>query len=82
MEFAINTHVTAPEVAEESVWFKSTYSNDQGGSCVEIAALTSQVGIRDSKNSSGPTLVVPVAAWGSFLGFVLSQSARLDAASC
>ena len=70
MEVAINTHITAPDVAEETAWFKSSYSNDTGGSCVEIAKLTSQVGIRDSKDKTGPALVVPTTAWSSFVGLV------------
>ncbi|WP_328665329.1 DUF397 domain-containing protein [Streptomyces sp. NBC_00322] len=57
-------------MAEESAWFKSSYSNDTGGACVEIANLTSQVGIRDSKNKKGPALVVPTGAWSSFIGLV------------
>ncbi|MGW6317562.1 DUF397 domain-containing protein [Streptomyces sp. NPDC055099] len=63
----------SPDVAPESAWFKSSYSNDSGGSCVEIAELDSQVGIRDSKVKSGPALVVPAAAWSSFVELVRSQ---------
>ncbi|MEW2634672.1 DUF397 domain-containing protein [Streptomyces sp. NPDC048389] len=59
----------APDVAEESAWFKSSYSNDSGGSCVEIADLTAQVGIRDSKDKQGPALVVPAGAWTSFVAY-------------
>ncbi|MER5563752.1 DUF397 domain-containing protein [Streptomyces sp. NPDC002506] len=65
----MNTHLTAPEVAPEEAWYKSSYSSDQGGSCIEIAKLTGQVGIRDSKDKSGPALVVPTTAWSSFVGF-------------
>ncbi|WP_411142331.1 DUF397 domain-containing protein [Streptomyces sp. x-80] len=65
-------------MAEESAWFKSSHSNDTGGSCVEIADLTSQVAIRDSKNKSGPALVVPTAAWASFVGLVCSGSVDSD----
>ncbi|MFJ6566762.1 DUF397 domain-containing protein [Streptomyces sp. NPDC091292] len=70
MDVAINTNITALEVAPESAWFKSSYSNDTGGSCVEVADLADQVGIRDSKNKNGPALVVPAAAWSSFVGLV------------
>lgn len=72
MEIAINKHMRALDVAEESAWFKSSYSNDTGGACVEIAALTGQVGIRDSKDKQGPALLVPVGAWSSFVGLVRS----------
>ena len=37
---------------------------------MEIADLTSQVGVRDSKDKTGPALVVPAAAWSSFVGMV------------
>lgn len=62
----------APDVAPESAWFKSSYSNDSGGACVEIAGLTSLVGIRDSKDKTGPALVVPATAWSSFVELVCS----------
>lgn len=65
----------APDVAEESAWFKSSYSNDTGGSCVEIADLTSQVGIRDSKNKKGPALVVPTDSWRKFVSFAVTSVA-------
>ncbi|TQM66842.1 uncharacterized protein DUF397 [Actinomadura hallensis] len=32
------------------VWRKSSKSTTQGGECVEVAALTNAVGVRDSKN--------------------------------
>ncbi|WP_405538058.1 DUF397 domain-containing protein [Streptomyces sp. NBC_00075] len=70
MDIAIITKTTALEVADESAWFKSSYSNDSGGACVEIAACTDHVGIRDSKDRTGPALLVPTAAWSSFVGLV------------
>jgi hypothetical protein len=39
-------------------WRKSTYSGSEGGTCVELADLTTAVGIRDSKKPDGPRLVV------------------------
>lgn len=73
MEVAINTYITARDVAEESAWFKSSYSNDTGGACVEIADLTQQVGIRDSKDKEGPALVVPLASWREFVAFTTTD---------
>ncbi|MER6074652.1 DUF397 domain-containing protein [Streptomyces sp. NPDC001817] len=78
MEVAINTEITAPDVAPESAWFKSSYSNDTGGNCVEITHLTNQVGVRDSKKKSGPALFVPAAAWSSFVGLVRSGAVNFD----
>ncbi len=63
----INAYLTALEVADETSWFKSSYSTqDNGGGCVSIAVLPGAVGIRDSKHTNGPALVVPVTAWASF----------------
>lgn len=67
MEAAIGTKTPAAEVAEEYAWFKSSYSNDTGGACVEVAVLAGCVGVRDSKDEGGPVLVVPSAAWASFV---------------
>ncbi|MFI9239591.1 DUF397 domain-containing protein [Streptomyces sp. NPDC053079] len=67
---------TALEVADESRWFKSSYSTDNGGGgCVSIAALPGGVGIRDSKHKNGPALVTPASAWASFIAEV--QAGRL-----
>ncbi|MCM2390129.1 DUF397 domain-containing protein [Streptomyces albipurpureus] len=70
MGVIISTHTTALDVAEDSAWFKSSYSNDTGGACLEVAILSHRVGIRDSKNLQGPALVVPSAVWLSFVGLV------------
>ncbi|MFD8091212.1 DUF397 domain-containing protein [Streptomyces malaysiensis] len=62
----------ATDVAPESAWFKSSYSENNGTMCVEIAHLphTAQVGIRDSKDKGGPALVVPAGAWAEFIAAV------------
>ncbi|UNZ18086.1 DUF397 domain-containing protein [Streptomyces sp. 891-h] len=51
-------------------WFKSSYSNDQGGACVEGARLgNGLMAIRDSKRQpDGPVFVVRAAAWSAFVG--------------
>lgn len=48
-------------------WFKSSYSSDQGGDCVEVAAHRAAVHIRDSKTADGPVLTVRPAAWTAFV---------------
>ncbi|MFF4836977.1 DUF397 domain-containing protein [Streptomyces sp. NPDC001315] len=72
MEIAISTPRMAADVAVESAWFKSSHSNDTGGSCVEIADLqdSREVGIRDSKAKHGPALVVPSDSWTAFVSAV------------
>ena len=48
-------------------WRKSSYSNDSaGGACVEIAFPAQVVAVRDSKNTSGPTLAFPTVSWVAF----------------
>ncbi|MFE2448346.1 DUF397 domain-containing protein [Streptomyces sp. NPDC021218] len=66
------THRIASDVAPEGAWFKSSYSENNGTACVEIAHLphTAQVGIRDSKDKTGPALVVPAGAWAEFVAAV------------
>lgn len=49
-------------------WRKSSYSNVNGGSCVEIAEdFPGIVPVRDSKNPHGPALLIPHAAWTTFV---------------
>ncbi|MGV9636467.1 DUF397 domain-containing protein [Nocardia testacea] len=49
-----------------AAWFKSSYSGSQSA-CVEVAWLKGgQVGVRDSKNASGPALVFTPGAWDAF----------------
>ncbi|MCI3933160.1 DUF397 domain-containing protein [Streptomyces sp. AN091965] len=50
-----------------STWFKSSYSGGTGNNCIEVADLTGQVGIRDSKNPQGPALLLGRPAWKAFL---------------
>ncbi|MEU5763691.1 MULTISPECIES: DUF397 domain-containing protein [Nocardia] len=47
-------------------WFKSSHS--QGGAdCVEVAHLAGgTVGVRDSKNPTGPALIFTPGAWDTF----------------
>nr|WP_240956087.1 DUF397 domain-containing protein [Micromonospora sp. HNM0581] len=50
-----------------ATWRKSTRSNN-GGECVEVADdLIGVVGLRDSKNPSGPVLVFHPEAWAAFV---------------
>ncbi|WP_406476100.1 DUF397 domain-containing protein [Streptomyces platensis] len=51
-------------------WRKSSYSNGEGGSCVEVADSFSVVPVRDSKNPDGPALAFPAAGWTTFVDAV------------
>ncbi|MFJ8847590.1 DUF397 domain-containing protein [Streptomyces cyaneofuscatus] len=56
-------------------WVKSSYSGN-GGSCVEwaprTASTTGLVPVRDSKNTAGPVLSFPAAAFAGFVAGVKS----------
>jgi len=51
---------------EVVTWTKSTYSGNNGG-CVEWATLGDRIGVRDSKDKSGPVLTFDPPAWQSFV---------------
>ncbi|MEV0342880.1 DUF397 domain-containing protein [Nocardia sp. NPDC050713] len=46
-------------------WFKSSYSGG-GQDCVEVAFVDDAVGVRDSKNPTGPALVFTPGEWDAF----------------
>ncbi|AWZ05664.1 MULTISPECIES: DUF397 domain-containing protein [unclassified Streptomyces] len=49
-------------------WRKSSYSNTDGGVCVEVAdGLVGIVPVRDSKVQDGPVLVIGATAWAGFV---------------
>ncbi|WP_078585522.1 DUF397 domain-containing protein [Streptomyces anulatus] len=50
-------------------WFKSSYSGDKGGQCVEIAAHPAAVHVRDSKDIEGPAFTVAPTAWSAFAAY-------------
>lgn len=53
-----------------AAWFKSTRSAS-GNECVEVAHLNGgTVGVRDSKNPTGPALVFGPEAWDAFTAAV------------
>lgn len=55
----------------ELKWRKSSRSDTQNGSCVEVATnVPGMVAVRDSKDPDGPTLSVSPAEWRTFLATV------------
>lgn len=59
----------------EATWFKSSFSTSTKD-CVEVAFLDDAVGVRDSKNPTGPALLFTPAQWSSFTAAV--QRGRFD----
>lgn len=47
-------------------WRTSTYSDANGGNCVETASTDSAVLVRDTANRAGAVLAVTAGAWASF----------------
>ena len=53
------------------VWRKASYSNGYGGDCVEVAGLPhGRRAVRDSKNPTGPALIISPAQWAMFTVWV------------
>ncbi|MEU8801414.1 DUF397 domain-containing protein [Spirillospora sp. NPDC048819] len=48
-------------------WRKSSYSAESGGECVEVAALSPAVAVRDSKDPDGPKLVLAAGDWRTLI---------------
>ncbi|MEU9758539.1 DUF397 domain-containing protein [Streptomyces sp. NPDC047987] len=56
-----------PELSN-APWRKSSHSNTNGGSCVEIAdGIPGTVPVRDSKQPAGPALLISAPAWNDFV---------------
>lgn len=53
-------------------WRKSSYSGGNGGNCVEVAGLTGQLAVRDSKDKTGPVLSFGLGEWSAFVAGVRS----------
>ena len=50
-------------------WRKSSFSNQAGGDCVEVAdGFGPLVPVRDSKAADGPVLCFEAASWAAFIG--------------
>ncbi|MEV3873730.1 DUF397 domain-containing protein [Streptomyces sp. NPDC049906] len=56
---------------DQDIWLKSSYSNPQGGNCLEwapsTAAHSGTVPVRDSKSPDAGTLLVPHRQWTRFV---------------
>ncbi|MFD9869029.1 DUF397 domain-containing protein [Streptomyces niveus] len=49
-------------------WRKSSYSNGDGGNCVEVAdGHPGVIPVRDSKTPTGPVLLLTPTAWAAFV---------------
>ncbi|APU13924.1 MULTISPECIES: DUF397 domain-containing protein [Actinoalloteichus] len=67
--------MTPNDVGQLGGWHKATASHSNGG-CVEIGDAPGIVGIRDTKNRGGGTLVVDRPAFDSFLTSIKTDQLR------
>ncbi|QFG25526.1 DUF397 domain-containing protein [Actinomadura sp. WMMB 499] len=49
-------------------WRKASRSGENGGNCVELAAVSGAIGVRDSKDPDGPVLLLTCAALREAIG--------------
>ncbi|POX48865.1 DUF397 domain-containing protein [Streptomyces sp. Ru72] len=66
-------------MSETLAWFKSSYSDSQGGACLEVAHPSSEsrrtVHVRDSKlGARSPRFAVPADAWNAFLAYASGEA--------
>lgn len=62
------TERSISDAAALTGWRKSSYSGDDGGTCVEVVDHhPAGVPVRDSKDPHGPALVFAASAWSAFV---------------
>ncbi|AKH83186.1 hypothetical protein AA958_14160 [Streptomyces sp. CNQ-509] len=62
-----------PDASILNGWRKSSYSGNEGGSCLEVlAGYPVGVPVRDSKDPRGPALIFQADAWSSFIAALRS----------
>ncbi|MGW8376236.1 DUF397 domain-containing protein [Streptomyces sp. ODS28] len=59
--------MTTTENSSLARWRKSSYSDDKGGSCVEVADLPGRVAVRDSKDPGRGHLTFEAPAFAAFI---------------
>ncbi|MER6100844.1 DUF397 domain-containing protein [Streptomyces sp. NPDC001832] len=53
----------------DSSWFKSSYSSNEGGECVEVSITEQAILVRDSKDTSRPHLTLGPTGWRHFVRY-------------
>ncbi|PRW61663.1 DUF397 domain-containing protein [Actinopolyspora mortivallis] len=59
-----------PDSLTDAVWRKSSRSSGNGGACVEVGFTPETIGVRDTKDREGGTLVFSDTQWEAFLDTV------------
>jgi hypothetical protein len=55
-------------------WRTSSYSGDNGGTCVEVGTAGPAVVVRDSKHPDGPLLAFAAGTWQAFIAQVKASA--------
>ncbi|MEU0069302.1 DUF397 domain-containing protein [Streptomyces sp. NPDC006332] len=58
---------------ERLAWFKSSYSGNEGGECLEVAASVGTVHVRDSKAPVRAQLAFRSPEWVAFVAFAAGR---------
>ncbi|MFJ7905202.1 DUF397 domain-containing protein [Streptomyces sp. NPDC096198] len=61
--------VPSTEFTPEGLWYKSSYSDQAGGNCLEVAETSNAVRVRDSKRPGGSVLTFTPAGFVAFAQF-------------
>jgi hypothetical protein len=57
-----------------ATWRKSSYSNPDGGACIEVCDdFVGVLAVRDSKDTQGPTLAFSNHRWMTFVSAVKAE---------
>ncbi|MYV51205.1 DUF397 domain-containing protein [Streptomyces sp. SID3212] len=65
---------TTPKLVH-TVWVKSSFSGTGGNNCLEWApSHRDLIPVRDSKNPTGPALLLTPTAWSTFVAFAARQA--------
>jgi hypothetical protein len=62
-------------------WRKSSHSDGNGGSCVEVGEASGVVLVRDTTNRAGFILSVPASAWAALLATLRLQPPMCELSS-
>ncbi|WP_409472470.1 DUF397 domain-containing protein [Streptomyces sp. HC307] len=54
-------------------WFKSSYSGNEGGACLEVAVAPGTVHVRDSKAPARAQLASRRSEWAAFVDFAVGH---------
>ncbi|MGW2280173.1 DUF397 domain-containing protein [Streptomyces sp. NPDC001770] len=65
--------MNAPDLGH-TTWRKSSHSDGGPNNCLEVADdFPGLVPVRDSKNPTGPALLVTATAWAEFVAFAAQR---------